>query len=337
MKEEDIRKREIFDKFLELVEQDIDTFFADKYLFETINCPACESKEYKGEFEKLRFKYVSCNNCKTLFVNPRPSFDALKQFYVQSPSTQFWVNEFFKPVAEVRREKIFKPRADFITEKFGNDPAWLIGDIGAGFGLFLEELRKLWPESEFVAIEPSLEMAEICQQKGFNVQNLPVEEVSEYKGQFDFLTAFELFEHLFDPRDFLEKVNFLLKPGGHFLLTTLNGQGFDIQLLWEKSKSISPPHHLNFFNPESIAALLENCGFIVEEVATPGRLDWDIVDGMVKHSDVDLGRFWKFIAYYKNETCKNELQEWIAGNNLSSHMRVIARKGLVESEAINEK
>lgn len=326
MKEVDIRKREIFDKYLELVVQDVGRFFTDKSLFRTINCPACDSREFTEELEKLGFKYVSCNNCKTLFVNPRPSFQVLKQFYSSSPSTQFWVNEFFKPVADVRREKIFKPRADFVVERFGNDHEWLIGDIGAGFGLFLEELRKLWPDSEYVAIEPSLEMAELCQQKGFIVQNLPLEEISEYKGQFDFLTAFELFEHLFDPKEFLEKVNSLLKPGGYFLLTTLNGQGFDIQLLWEKSKSISPPHHLNFFNPESIAKLLESCGFIVDEISTPGKLDWDILEGMVKHSNAGLGRFWEFIAYSKNETCKSELQEWIVRNNLSSHMRVIAKK-----------
>ncbi|VVB88572.1 Ubiquinone biosynthesis O-methyltransferase [uncultured archaeon] len=326
MKEEDIRKRETFDKYLQLVEQDIDTFFVNRSSFEIINCPACKSPEFKEEFEKLGFKYVSCKKCNTLFVNPRPSFEALKRFYVQSPSTQFWVNGFFKPVAEARREKLFKPRADFIREKFGDDPAWLIGDIGAGFGIFLEELRKIWPDSEYVAIEPSLEMAEICRQKSFIVQNLPAEEVSDYRGQFDLLIAFELFEHLFDPGIFLERIGSLLKPGGYLLLTTLNGQGFDIQLLWENSKSISPPHHLNFFNPKSISLLLASCGFIKAEVTTPGKLDWDIVEGMIKSSKMDLGRFWEFVAYSKNEICKSELQEWIGRNDLSSHMRVIAKK-----------
>jgi len=38
-----------------------------------------------------------------------------------------------------------------------------------------------------------------------------------------------------------------------FLFTTLSGTGVDIQALWEDSKSVSPPHHLNFFNPRSVA------------------------------------------------------------------------------------
>ena len=61
MKEEDIRKREIFDKYLELVEQDIDTFFADKSSYEMINCPACESKEFKEEFSRADCARFCCS------------------------------------------------------------------------------------------------------------------------------------------------------------------------------------------------------------------------------------------------------------------------------------
>ena len=61
-------------------------------------------------------------------------------------------------------------------------------------------------------------------------------------------------------------------------MTTLNGRGFDILLLWNKSKSIAPPLHLNFFNPGSIRILLEKIGFQILEISTPGKLDWDIVE-----------------------------------------------------------
>ena len=68
-------------------------------------------------------------------------------------------------------------------------------------------------------------------------------------------------------------------------MTTLNGLGFDIQQLWEQSKSISPPHHLNFYNTKSISLLLESSGFEIVEIATPGKLDWDIVEGMIKDKE----------------------------------------------------
>jgi SAM-dependent methyltransferase len=145
-------------------------------------------------------------------------------------------------------------------------------------------------------------------------------------GAFDFLTAFELAEHVFDPEGFFQKAYQLLKPGGHFLLTTLSGKGFDTLLLWERSKSISPPHHLNFFNPRSIERLLKRLGFETAECVTPGRLDWDIVEGMIRKDGVSLGRFWDHLCQEGNEQCKAEIQAWISRNRLSSHMRVLARR-----------
>jgi SAM-dependent methyltransferase len=325
MKEEEIRKREVFNKYLELVGKDVRDFFDFKSFVE-ISCPACGSDDFIHEFEKLGFKYVSCRICSILFVNPRPPFNTLKEFYSRSPSTSFWINEFFKPVAEVRREKIFKPRAEYVSEILNGNKSCVIGDIGAGFGLFLEELRKVLPDNNYIAIEPSVEMADICRKKGLEVKNMCLEDISGMEERFDLLTSFELLEHLFDPVSFLKKTYSLLLPEGHLLLTTLNGKGFDILLLWERSKSIVPPHHLNFFNPTSIRCLLERLGFEVLEISTPGKLDWDIVDGMIKNEGIDLGRFWNVLSNEGSVECKIGLQEWISENNLSSHMKVLAKK-----------
>ena len=202
----------------------------------------------------------------------------------------------------------------------------MIADIGAGFGIFLEELKGIWPLARLVAIEPSPEQADICRNKGLEVQCCSLEELKGFEGQFDLVTAFELLEHIFDSDDFLRRVRSILKPGGHFLITTLSAQGFDIQLLWGNSKSLNPPHHLNFFNPRSISMLLERNGFETVQVSTPGRLDWDIVEGMIRNEKVNAGRFWNMLAGMGSEECKRELQDWISRYNLSSHMMILARK-----------
>lgn len=327
MNEEDIRKREVFDRYLEMVREDSATYFSDRREFVEIPCQACGRREYAFQFSKAGFDYVLCNECGTLFVNPRPTAEVLAKFYIDSPSTSFWVNEFFKPVAEARREKIFRPRAEYVTQRYADGHAWTIGDIGSGFGLFLEELSKIWKKARLVAIEPSREMSEICRARGFEVLPCAVEEVEGWDGKFDLLTSFELFEHVFEPQAFLRKAWKLLRPRGRLFLTTLNGNGFDIQILWERSKSVAPPHHLNFFNPRSITMLVEKTGFLIEEIATPGELDWDIVEGMIRNEKIDAGRFCNLLAREGTEKCKKEFQEWIARNNLSSHMRIVARKG----------
>jgi SAM-dependent methyltransferase len=326
MKEEEIRQRSTFNRYLELVAEDVQTIFADRNNFIEIDCPACMNDNCQPQFEKLGFTYVLCPDCGTLFVNPRPPPQLLMDFYTQSRSASFFVHDFFQPVAEARREKIFRPRAEYVRDTLPDMANGIIGDIGAGFGLFLEELAKLWPSARLVAIEPSLEMVNICRGKGLETIPCAVEDVQGWDGQFDLLTSFELFEHLYDPRDFVRRVWRLLKPKGYLYFTTLNGEGFDIQILWEKSKSVSPPHHLNFFNPRSIRKLLESNHFSLERVDTPGKLDWDIVEGMYREEGIDPGRFWRLLADQMGLATKNSLQAWISENGLSSHMRMLARK-----------
>lgn len=325
MRENDIRSRVAYNKYLEILYDDNSKIF-NKTEFIKVNCPACSSNAVLTNFEKMGFYYTQCANCKTIYVNPRPTLEAINKFYSDSEAEKFWVNEFFMPVAEARRLKIFKPRAQEISKEFEECCKGRIGDIGAGFGLFLDEIRKIWTQAEFVAIEPSKEMAQICEKKELQVINKMLEDVeADINGNFDMLTSFELFEHLYNPRAFLSKVVDLLKPGGWFILTTLNGMGFDIQLLWEKAKSFSPPQHLNFFNPQSIKKIFEECGLTVKNITTPGRLDWDIVEGMYKDEGIAIGRFWENVVESETST-KDELQSWISKNNFSSHMRIVAKK-----------
>jgi SAM-dependent methyltransferase len=325
MKEEEIRKRDVLNRYLELVREDAARLFRDRSAFQKIDCPACGSQELLNQFSKIGFNYVQCKECETLFVNPRPAYKDLMKIYVDSPSTRFWVADFFLPMADVRREKIFSPRAEFIAERFPDMRSGRTADIGAGFGLFLEEMKLRWPASDIVAIEPSIDMAKICREKGLSVLETTLEDVDPDE-RFDLMTAFELFEHLHDPLPFVEKVYSLLNPGGYLFLTTLNGLGFDIQILWERAKSVFPPHHLNFFNPRSMETLLVQKGFEIVEIATPGQLDWDIIEGAYRHEGLDPGRFFKTVSRYGTDEAKQNLQQWIRVNNFSSHMRVIAKK-----------
>jgi hypothetical protein len=49
---------------------------------------------------------------------------------------------------------------------------------------------------------------------------------------------------------------------------------------------------------------------------------------MIKRGSIDLGRFWNLFTTHGSEESKSELQNWISKNNLSSHMRVLARRPL---------
>jgi len=326
MKEEEIRNADTHKQYLEMVCADALNFFNSPASVEVVSCPACTSARFHREFTKFGFTYVTCDECRTLYVNPRPKVGPLKYFYVRSPSSRFWVEKFFAPVAEARRLKIFRPRAAYVAESLPSLAEGTVGDIGAGYGLFLEELRQFWPRGRLIAIEPSPEMAKICRDKQLEVAESTIEDLNAHDGTFTLLTAFELLEHLHKPQSMVSKAYSLLAPGGYFLITTLSGDGFDIQIMWDKSRSIFPPHHLNFLNPDSLALLCQNAGFAVKSIETPGALDWQIVEGAMARRDIQLDRFWSHVNRTSSADCKADLQTWISKHRLSSHMRILVQK-----------
>ena len=245
MKESEIRNSQVHDKYLDLVRQDAESLLRHKDLFTQSNCPVCLSEDLVDEFTKFGFGYQTCGSCRTLFVNPRPSLELLEDFYAHSESSRFWVTDFFLPMVEARRTKIFHPRAQQIVNLLSLRQGARVGDVGAGYGIFLEELRTLRPDLNLVSIEPSPEMAEICRSKELQVLEGVIENVRGFDGEFDLLCSFELFEHLHSPVEMVNAVFRLLRPGGVFYMTTLNGLGFDVLSVAN--------NHSNDYGPEGMS------------------------------------------------------------------------------------
>jgi hypothetical protein len=324
MKEEDIRPKKIFDEYLRLAEQDTKKYFGAVER-ERCACPACESTG-RFAFTKHGFDYECCPACQTLFVSPRPVAEAFSRYYTDSDSSKFWASTFYKETAEARREKLWKPKARLIHDTLQRYDAGghSVIDIGGGFGLFAQEMRALLGRT-ITVIEPGPHLAAACREKGVPVIQEFLEQVDDAAlpaGPRAFV-SFELFEHLHSPTAFLEHVWALMRSGDLLLFTTLSGTGVDIQALWQDSKSVSPPHHLNFLNPASVTTLLRRLGFAVLEVTTPGKLDVDI---LANNQALIKDRFWQTFVASATEEAKARWQAVIAASGWSSHMMVACRR-----------
>ena len=324
MKEEDIRPQKIFSEHLRLCKEDVQTYFTNVER-ERIKCPACD---FDGEFafDKQGFEYEHCLNCRTLFVSPRPKAEYFVKYYIESSSSKYWATTFYKETAEARKEKLWKPKAKMILEamqKYGAASHKII-DVGGGYGLFAGEMESLSGQPVLV-IEPNPHFASVCREKSFQVMEKFLEDIDKEdlpSGSKAFV-SFELFEHLHSPIRFLNQLGKIMMPGDLFLLTTLSGMGVDIQVLWEESKSVVPPHHLNFLNPKSIEKLLGRVGLEVLEVTTPGKLDMDI---LTNSHDKIKDRFWHAFSELADNKMKDQWQQLVASSGWSSHMMAICRK-----------
>lgn len=320
MKEEEIRPKAILEKYLSLSAEDGKKL--EKTKFEKCHCQACGSERSKTQLHKHGYDFQLCLDCRSLYCSPRPTEEQISSLYFDSPSSYYWSNVFFPSVQEARREKLFRPKARKIAELIRERGLSVrtICDIGAGHGIFLEELQKELPEMKLYAIEPDSYSAEVCRSKGIETLISTAEQAQQWHEKFDLVLCSEVIEHAHNVKNFLSAVQAVVKPGGYYLVTGLGYDGYDILTLQEKSNAVSPPHHLNFLSIEGFKKLFESLKISDVDIWTPGQLDVDIV--------MNSGYENEFLRTLKSrgDSALREFQEFLVRHKLSSHTWILAKK-----------
>jgi SAM-dependent methyltransferase len=326
MKEIDIRPDDLLARYVELSALDAKRYFGNESSCE-ISCVACGAEESGKQFEKNGFSYARCYRCGTLYQTPRPSEKIFETFYRDSESSRYWAEVFFPSVAEIRREKIFRPRVKKLRQwcKEHHIHIQRLIDVGAGYGILIEEWQRMDPDVILVAVEPSAHLAAECRSKGIEVVEDVAENVTGLDGWADMVTCFEVLEHVHDPLNFIYVLKKLLRPGGILFMSTLCIDGFDLQVLWDRSIQISPPHHINFPSLKGLETLFNRAEFKNIEISTPGQLDVDIVRNAVK-KDAGLLKEQRFLAALLESSAADNFQSFLVKNRLSSHAWVYSIK-----------
>ncbi|MFA6074525.1 MAG: class I SAM-dependent methyltransferase [Negativicutes bacterium] len=295
-----------------------------------VHCPACGTESNRLFGEKNGFRYVQCDNCETVYTNPRPSEKLLAEFYSGSLNYAFWNDHIFPATDQARKVGIYRERAKLVkaTVKknyFENNPVSFL-EIGAAFGSFCEEIRDLNIFSRIVALEPTPKLANTCRDKGFEVMESTVEKLCETE-KYEVVAAFEVLEHLFSPLQFIEKCYSILNFGGLLILSCPNVKGFDVATLNMLSNTFDH-EHINYLHTDSIKVLLNNGGLEIVEVLTPGKLDADIVRKQVLTGKLSLQDqpFLDEVLVKRWDELGQLFQQFLSDNKLSSHMMVVARK-----------
>lgn len=134
-------------------------------------------------------------------------------------------------------------------------------DIGCGYGFFLKQFKDN-PQIELMGIEPGKPAADKASQITDSIIRRRFEDVDfQNQPNFDFVTAFEVVEHLPDPVGFLAKVCRILKNGGYLFLSTPDIGSVWFKLLKKRWPGIHPDFHNVYFSKKTLTTMAGENGF----------------------------------------------------------------------------
>lgn len=323
-----MRPKDLHDRILLLRERDgVSFYLAESAGFVECACPVCGGEgDYR--FRKYGYTHSICRSCETLYCSPRPTHEALIRYYSDYEAPAAW-NELLVQTNDDRKYLQHLPRVDKLAdalERSGSSRDSFV-EIGAGNGNFSRAIQERGLFESVLALDISETCVESCRAQGLEARLGTIEDLPEQS--VDCIAFNDLIEHVFDPRAFVASCVTRLRKGGVLLFSTPNGAGFDFRLMQADTVNITPPEHIQYLNPGSARALLEQSGLEVIEISTPGILDVDIVRRECRNGNLELDKDNVFLDYILNhcdEAVRESFQHFLSQNNLSSHMLAIAFK-----------
>ncbi len=314
----EIRPEEEFSRYLELIREDIKEILNSDAGKNFNYCPACKNSNSKILFEKETFIYRECSRCATVFLSPRPTRKMLHDFFFKSKALKYWNSKIMQET-ENRKMHVFNPRIRWVqdTIEFNDSSNKVFCDFYSKYTPFLKSMDKMTEYTKKVSYKPAYDIRDDIKLIDFEI----TEELAE--NSCSIITAFEVFDRFYNPRSVLDVISKSLENSGMLFLTTTSSSGLDIQLLKEKSRSLIPPIHLNIFSVEGVVLLLEEFGFEILELSTPGSLDIHLIEKELHN--VEIPKFISDIIINRNNQIKESFQEFLQRSMLSSHMRIAAR------------
>ncbi|MBF0506848.1 MAG: class I SAM-dependent methyltransferase [Nitrospirae bacterium] len=211
------------------------------------------------------YDIIECEQCGFVHITPLPTQEDLDKIYKE----EYYTTE--KPLFIQRQQEdlewwniVYDDRYDFFEQNLSQDKRRLL-DIGCGPGFFLKRGQERgWKP---LGIEPSTQAVAHAKNLGIDVLNcfLDDSEIKDRGAIFDVVHMSEVLEHIPDPAALCNTAYNLLADGGIICVVVPNEYNpFQIILrdkLGFQPYWLAPPHHINYFNYDSIERLLQKSGF----------------------------------------------------------------------------
>lgn len=234
-------------------------------------CLICKNKKYNFYYKNTRendhHKIVKCKKCNHIQLYPL-DFNA-KEYYDHDKQDKSITNignrkneEWLEMVNNQSKRRI-NYLSEVIKSLLQKKETINICDIGGGYGHFCRNIKEKYGEKINVTlIEPGNSRIN----KYNNNNNIKLIEslineniIQEHFEEYDIVTCFHVFEHVFEPVKFIKLLKQLVKEDGYYCIEVPN-QNNELVKLSEpfKEKVWYLNCHVSYFTPEKLLSLVKD-------------------------------------------------------------------------------
>jgi len=257
-----------------------------------MNCPFCNSKQYKKsfypklDFNVKLFEYICCKECSLTYINPMPNEEDYSKMY----PTSYQNDEVDEEVQEDWYQKLPGLRFSYgyqfdLIRKYAGENATVL-DYGCGNAHFIVNASKAGFICDGAEYNPKY--VELLKQKLTNIDCFTINSVltNQVSKKYDVIRLSNVLEHLTNPKEVLSQLSNFLNPEGIFLIEGPIEHNFSIAQLFRNTtyKLVSffkpnrvisfPPYHIflsNYSNQKELFQTmnLQNVLFVTDEDPWP--------------------------------------------------------------------
>jgi SAM-dependent methyltransferase len=213
------------------------------------------------------FHAYQCNECGTVYLNPRPDVSEFERIYPPEYHSLEFSDESYSFVHRVRSRLEARRLLRYCAAA---PPTARILDVGCGDGFHLGLLKAHGePQWRLEGIDFDRRAVEAARGKGLTVHHGDLGAAGIEDSAYDVVYTLQTIEHVAHPDLFLAEINRILKPGGRLVVVTDNNESVDFAMFkghhWG---GYHFPRHWNLFSAESLGRLARDAGFRVDRIET---------------------------------------------------------------------
>jgi SAM-dependent methyltransferase len=220
-------------------------------------CPICLSSRVRVVRIREGFPIQNCKSCHSdsaiLTHTELPSYDAHYE-------DESHYAGYYKLAKNLRAGKtaIYWYQSRMLKEAgWGSEKVHI--DVGSGLGTFLAVTKERgWkPLGVDVSARAACTAKELFDIDTFVGDLLNLKRPA---GSVGWISAFEVLEHTFAPRDYVDRIHELLLPGGLVTISVPNGRSRNEK--YNHDPILVPPTHINFFSQRGLRKIFGSAGFV---------------------------------------------------------------------------